>query len=189
MTPSSASPSGMLGNIAEICIVTPDIYRTIDGLTMLGIGPFQIFEFNSATVPRQQHYGRRGTDLFRIKAAFAKQNSLVVELMQPLAGGSEKSLMQKFLDDNGGREGVQHIAWDMGGIPMAERLAKMRERGFEPAMQGWWQGRKGQCHFCFFDTLEKGAGTVFETIDFSEDWEDPECEWYPRQSVPEDKMK
>ncbi|KAL6247050.1 hypothetical protein RBB50_006358 [Rhinocladiella similis] len=186
MGPSAPLPSPILGNIAEICIVTPGIYSTIDGLTKLGIGPFQIFEFNSTTVPRQEHYGKQGTDLFRIKVAFAKQNSLVVELMQPLPGGSEKSLMQRYLDENGGREGVQHIAWDMGEIPMAERLCRIKDRGFEPAMQGWWMGRKGQCHFCFFDTLEKGVGTVFETIEFSEDWEDPDCEWYPQQPVQED---
>jgi hypothetical protein len=34
------------------------------------------------------------------------------------------------------------------------------------------EGRKGTCHFCFFDT-EESAGTVFESIEFSEDWEDP----------------
>ncbi|KAJ9624734.1 hypothetical protein H2204_010636 [Knufia peltigerae] len=182
--PASSPSAKILGDINEICIVTPDIYKTIDGLTKLGVGPFQIYEFNSTTVPRQELYGKRGTDLFRIKVAFAKQNSLVVELMQPLpGGGSERSLMQRYLDNNGGREGVQHIAWDMGGITMAQRLNEMKERGFELAMQGWWMGKRGQCHFCFFDTLEKGVGTVFETIEFSQDWEDPDCEWYPRQSL------
>ena len=42
-------------------------------------------------------------------------------------------------------------------------------------------GKQGQCHFCFFDTKEKAVGTVFETIVFSNDWEDPECEWYPNE--------
>ncbi len=61
---------------------------------------------------------------------------------------------------------------------MEERMAQMRERGFEPAMEGIWKGAKGTCHFCFFDT-EESAGTVFESIEFSDDWEDPEFEWYP----------
>lgn len=54
----------------------------------------------------------------------------------------------------------------------------MQARGFEPAMEGVWKGRKGTCTFCFFDT-EASVGTVFESIKFSEDWEDPEHEWYP----------
>lgn len=175
---SNPTSSSILGNITEICIVTPNIYATIDGLSKTGIGPFQIFDFNATTVRQQELYGKQGTDLFRIKVAFAKQGSLVVEIMQP-TGGSGRSLMQAYLDGNGGKEGVQHIAWDMGGLAMDERMRRMRERGFKPAMQGVWMGKKGRCHFCFFDTLDKSVGTVFETIEFSDDWEDPECEWYP----------
>ena len=73
---------------------------------------------------------------------------------------------------------MQHIAFDCNNIPMDDRKKEMRERGFEPAMEGVWKGRRGTCHFCFFDT-EASTGTVFESIEFSEDWEDPEFEWYP----------
>lgn len=61
---------------------------------------------------------------------------------------------------------------------MQERKTEMQTRGFEPAMEGVWQGRKGTCHFCFFDT-EASTGAVFESIVFSEDWEDPDFVWYP----------
>jgi len=44
----------------------------------------------------------------------------------------------------------------------------MRKRGFEVAMEGVWKGKKGQCHFVFFDT-EHTKGTVFESIEFSYD--------------------
>jgi methylmalonyl-CoA/ethylmalonyl-CoA epimerase len=178
---STSSPSPILGNIAELCIVSPDIYSTIDGFTKIGMGPFQVFDFNPTSVIGQELHGEHGPDLFRLKVAFAKQNSVVVEIMQPTGGNS---LMQSYLDQNGGKEGVQHVAWDMDHVPMEERQKMMKERGFEPVMQGVWRGRKGTCHFCFFDTLEKGIGTVFETIEFSKDWEDPDCEWYPSQPGP-----
>ncbi|KAJ9615912.1 hypothetical protein H2200_001989 [Cladophialophora chaetospira] len=179
MSPPSHPPPSLLGSIAEICIVSPNLYSTIDGFTKLGVGPFQIFDFNPTTVVNQKLHAEKGADLFRLKVAFAKQNSVVVEIMQPTGG---RSLMQSFLDENGGRQGVQHVAWDMGGqLSMGERQEVMAERGFQVAMQGIWKGRKGQCHFCFFDTLEKSVGTVFETIEFSKDWEDPECEWYPHE--------
>lgn len=73
---------------------------------------------------------------------------------------------------------IEHVAFDMKGIPMAERQKQMKDRGISPAMEGSWQGKKGTCRFCFFDT-ESLTGTVFETIEFSEDWEDPLFEWYP----------
>ena len=68
---------------------------------------------------------------------------------------------------------------------MEERKMEMRERGFEPVMEGIWKGQRGTCRFCFFDT-EASTGTVFESIEFSEDWEDPEFEWYPPPSVKDD---
>lgn len=173
---SHKASSPILGNIAELCIVSPDVYTTIDGFMKIGIGPFQVFNFTSSTVTGQELYGKQGTDLFRIKVAFAKQGSLAIEIMQPTGGNSP---MQTYLDQNGGRQGVQHVAWDMGDEPMEERQRLMKEKGFEPVMQGRWLGKKGTCHFCFFDTLEKGIGTMFETIEFSTDWEDPEHEWYP----------
>ena len=61
---------------------------------------------------------------------------------------------------------------------MQERKAEMQARGFEPVMEGVWNGRKGTCRFCFFDT-EASTGAVFESIVFSEDWEDPDFVWYP----------
>ena len=46
---------------------------------------------------------------------------------------------------------MQHIAFDCKDVPMKERKREMRERGFEPVMEGIWKGRKGTCNFCFFD--------------------------------------
>jgi methylmalonyl-CoA/ethylmalonyl-CoA epimerase len=174
--PASASStlgSSILGSITEVCIVTPDLYKSADGLMRLGIGPFQVFDFNSKTVIQREYKGEAGD--FELKVAFAQQGSLVFELMQPTKG---PSLMAEYLAQNDGREGVQHIAFDMKELPMSERLARMKERGFRPAMQGVWKGNQGTCHFCFFDTLE-ATGTIFETIEFSKDWKDPEFTWYP----------
>ena len=169
--------SSILGDIAEICIVSPDIYSTIDGFAQIGVGPFQVYDFNPTTVAEQELDGQKGSDLFRLKVAFAKQKSVVIEIMQPTGGNSP---MQTYLDESRGRQGVQHIAWDMGDeLPIKERIELMAGKGFKPVMQGIWTGRKGTCHFCFFNTKEKGIGTMFETIEFSKDWEDPECAWYP----------
>ncbi|KAL8751101.1 MAG: hypothetical protein Q9199_006649 [Rusavskia elegans] len=166
-------PTPFLGAITEVCIVTPDHQKTMDGLLRLGIGPFQVFDFNSLTVPTRRFRGQEGD--FELKVCFAKQSDLVFEIMQPVGGNS---LMAEWLHERNNKEGVQHIAFDCKNIPMTERKREMQVRGFEPAMEGVWKGRKGTCTFCFFNT-EASVGTVVESINFSGDWEDPEHEWYP----------
>lgn len=169
----------VLGNINEVCLVTPDIYETIKGLQPLGIGPFTIHRFDSTTVTNR-HLNEEAAD-FELLVAFARQNGLVIELMQPLNGTN--SMMAAYLQANGNVSGVQHIAFDMGDIPMNERIKIMHERGFKIGMEGIWHGKKGQCRFVYFDTASKGAGTCFETIEFSEDWEEPDGEPYPETKV------
>lgn len=167
----------VLGNINEICLVTPNIYETMDGLQPLGIGHFTVYRFDSNTVTNRQLNGEAAD--FELLVAFARQNELVVELMQPLNGTN--SMMAAYLQANGCVSGIQHVAFDMGNVPMDERIKIMHERGFKIGMEGIWHGKKGQCRFVYFDTASKGAGTCFETIEFSKDWEEPEGELYPRK--------
>jgi len=166
-----------LGKIAEVCIVTSDCEKTMDGLLKLGIGPFKVFEFNSSTVQDRHYYGKESK--FELRVCFANQEDLVIEIMQPIG---EASLMSEYLEQRRGQEGIQHIAFDCKDIPMNDRKLKMLERGFAPAMEGKWIGKKGLCHFCFFDT-EASTGMVMESIEFSEDWEDPEFILYPSTEV------
>lgn len=203
---TSSSPplpsKDILGSVIEICIVTPSLRSTISSLRRLGIGPFKVYHFNSATVIDQEFRGQRGKDLFEIMVGFADfaSGGVVLEVMQPIvrphAEGEEESLMEEWLAERklqgsfGGDDshvgegrlealsalsGVQHVAFSMHDLPMAERQAIMKAHGFEVAMQGVWLGKNGsRCHFCFFDTEEKGCGTVVETIEFSPGWEDPD---------------
>lgn len=184
---SSTRYPPLLGNINEICLVTPDIYKTIDDFRPLGIGPFIVHKFDSTTVAKRRLNGEPAD--FELLVAFARQNDLVVEIMQPLNGTN--SLMAAYLKANGNISGIQHVAFDMDNVPMDERIKIMRERGFDIGMEGVWQGKKGQCRFVYFDTASKGAGTCFETIEFSEDWEEPEGQVFPArangQSNKEDK--
>ncbi|ETS77521.1 hypothetical protein PFICI_11395 [Pestalotiopsis fici W106-1] len=185
MTSSSAEPKTatssrpILGSLNEICIVTPHLYQTLDNLGRLGLGPFRVFDFNSETVPEQELRGKKGSDLFTLLVAFAESpdpREPVLEIIQPLTG---QTSMQDYLDAHGNHEGVQHIAFDMDNLTMDERLGLMAARGVRPVMQGVWKGSKGVTRFCFFDTVEQGMATCFETIAPSEDWQEPECRWYP----------
>ena len=82
-----------LGAITEVCIVTADHQKTMDGLLRLGIGPFQVFDFTPSTLPERYFRGAAGS--FELKVCFAKQGDLTFEIMQPTAG---ESLMAEYLD-------------------------------------------------------------------------------------------
>ncbi|MCJ1258371.1 hypothetical protein MMC24_006204 [Lignoscripta atroalba] len=166
------SPTPFLGNIIEICIVSRDHRRTIDGLLRLGIGPFQIHTFNPSNVTSQKYYGQSAE--FELKVCFAKQGSLVWEIMQPVSG---PSIMADYLSKHG--EGIHHVAFDCDHIPVQQRKDEFSRRGFQLAQEGIWHGKNGTCHFTFFDT-EEATTTCFESYHFSSDWEDPQnTVWYP----------
>jgi methylmalonyl-CoA/ethylmalonyl-CoA epimerase len=161
-----------LGNVVEICIVTPDHRKTMDGLLRLGIGPFQVHTFTSQSVTAQTFRG--DTANFELIVCFATQGPVVWEIMQPVSG---PSLMAEFLETRG--EGIHHIAFDCNHVPPLQRKAEFESRGFMMVQSGLWHGKKGTCEFMFFDT-EGATTTCFESYNFSEDWEDPESTiWYP----------
>ncbi|KAL0934122.1 uncharacterized protein CTRU02_210921 [Colletotrichum truncatum] len=68
----SQPPSTLLGTLNEVCILTPHLYKTLDNLTRLGMGPFRVFKFDSSTVPKQELHGKTGSDLFEVLVAFAQ---------------------------------------------------------------------------------------------------------------------
>ncbi|KAB8338768.1 hypothetical protein FH972_021713 [Carpinus fangiana] len=161
-----------LGKVIEICIVTPDADRTMDGLLALGIGPFKVFSFTPETVANQTWRGQPSA--FSLKVCFATQGELTWELMQPVAG---PSIMANFLAQKG--EGVHHVAFDCDGASVVDRVRSFEARGFPCIQSGCWKGANGTCEFRFFDT-DGAIGSCFETYDFSSDWEEPEdAEVYP----------
>src|SRR6185312_6959251 len=113
--------NGFLGKLIEICFVTADHRRTMEGLVRLGIGPWRVYTFDSATVTGRTY---RGEDAdYAIKVCFADVGDLAVEIMQPLYG---PSIFQEFLDTRG--EGIQHVAFDCDEVPWAQRAGEFERR-------------------------------------------------------------
>ncbi|OAN33019.1 VOC family protein [Mycolicibacterium iranicum] len=161
--------NSFLGKLIEICFVTTDHRRTMKGLVRLGIGPWRVYTFDSATVTERTYRGEAAD--FAIKVCFADVGDLAVEIMQPLYG---PSIFQEFLDNHG--EGIQHVAFDCGEAPWQDRIADFARRGFPLVQSGRFQDANA---FAFFDT-EKATGTTFETYSIPEGfvWPEPD-EWYP----------
>ncbi|MEM8806136.1 MAG: VOC family protein [Cyanobacteria bacterium P01_G01_bin.38] len=158
-----------LGDVIEICIVTRDYRRTMEGLVRLGIGPWRVYTFSPETVTEQTYLGEPAE--FSIKVCFAQAKNVIWELMQPLSG---PTIFQDFLDKHD--EGIHHIAFDCGDKPWEERLQEFESRGFRLVQSGKWVDKNA---FAFFAT-EDATTTIFETYFFPVDFEypDPE-EWFP----------
>src|SRR6185312_15275503 len=113
--------NSFLGQLIEICFVTADHRRTMEGLVRLGIGPWRVYTFDSRTVTGRTY---RGADAdYGIKLCFADIGDLAVEIMQPLFG---PSIFQEFLDTHG--EGIQHIAFDCEERPWEQRAGEFERR-------------------------------------------------------------
>ena len=161
--------NSFLGKLIEICFVTTDHRRTMEGLVRLGIGPWRVYTFDSTTVTERTYRGDAAD--YAIKVCFADVGDLAVEIMQPLHG---PSIFQEFLDDHG--EGIQHVAFDCGEKPWQERVDEFGGRGFPLVQSGRFMDANA---FAFFDTA-KATGTTFETYSIPDGfvWPEPE-EWYP----------
>lgn len=166
--------NSFLGGLIEVCFVTRDHRRTMEGLVRLGIGPWRIYTFDSNTVTERTYRGQ-GAD-FGIRVCFADAGGTALEIMEPLFG---PSIFQEHLDRHG--EGIHHLAFDMGHRPWDERLAAFAERGFPVSQSGRFNRAST---FAFFDT-EAATGTTFETYDIPSGyvWPEPD-EWFPAPPPP-----
>lgn len=161
--------NSFLGGLLEICFVTRDHRRTMEGLVRLGIGPWRVYTFDSRTVTDRTYRGQEAD--YAIKVCFADVGDLAVEIMQPLYG---PSIFQEYLDTHG--EGIQHIAFDVEQRAWSDRLAEFEGRGFPLVQSGRFMDANA---FAFFDT-EASTGTTFETYSIPHDFEWPEPEeWFP----------
>jgi len=161
--------NSFLGDLVEVCIVTRDHRRTMEGLVRLGIGPWRVYTFTPENVTGQTYGGEPAA--FSLKVCFAESANVIWELMQPLGG---PNIVEDFLEEHG--EGIHHVAFDCENVPLEQRIAVFAERGFPLTQSGRWLDQNA---FAFFGT-EGATSAVFETYVFPEGFEYPEPEeWFP----------
>ena len=165
-----ALPTSFLGEVEEVCVVTPDLERTAAGLVRLGIGPWKLMEINPRNTTEQVYRGRAVP--FSIRVGFATVGRVVFELMQPL---DDNSIFAEHLAAKG--EGLHHISFSLDGTLWEERIAAFEVRGFPVVQSGRWVG---DMRFAFFDT-EAATGLSFETYRYPPGHVDPpeEVRWFP----------
>jgi methylmalonyl-CoA/ethylmalonyl-CoA epimerase len=165
----TALEPGFVGNVIQVCTVSHDLERTMEGMTRLGVAPWQVFTFGPETVSEITYRGAPALMTYRLAIAFA--GSMMWELIQPVSG---PSIYADFLFQHG--EGVHHVLVDCNGIPWEERLAQFAAHGYEMIQSGVFAG---QVPFAYFAT-EADTATTIETAYFPEGFSLPEPElWYP----------
>lgn len=161
--------NSFLGETIQVCLVTKDYRRTMEGLVKAGIGPWRVFTFSSDNCKDMKLHGKPARFSFKLCMAFS--GSMFWEIVQPLEG---ESIYTDFLERHG--EGVHHVAFDCNGQPWEERVASFEKNGFPCIQSGVWEGK---VNWAYFGT-EEATGTIFEIYDIPEDFVIPEPEyWYP----------
>jgi len=161
--------NNFLGDVIEICTVTRDYRRVMQGMVELGIGPWRVYTFSPDTVSEQTYMGKPAE--YSIKVYFAEVGNVIWEIMQPLEG---PTIFEDHIQEHG--EGIHHVAFNCKDLQWEKRIDEFAARGFRLVQSGIWIGQNA---FAFFET-EKATGSIFETDFFPPSFEYPEPEeWYP----------
>jgi catechol 2,3-dioxygenase-like lactoylglutathione lyase family enzyme len=140
----------------QISIVVRDLERALQTyVDEYGIGPWEIYEFNSGTV--SQMVKDEAPAEFAMRIAVTMVGSVQWELVQPL---DDRSIYADFLAAKG--EGIHHVA--VGGRPYGEQLDAMRAKGRRVLQAGVYQGAT----FAYLST-DEDLGAITEIFDWPDD--------------------
>jgi len=161
--------NSFLGDTTQVCIVTRDLYRKLEGFVQLGIGPWAIYEYGPHNTTDQTYRGR--PQPYSMRVALATTGSSRWELIEPLEG---PTLYGDWLDQYG--ESVQHVVQKCDSLEYEAKIEEFRRRGFEVAQSGtMW----GIVRFAYFDTVPL-IGVAIEVSAYPADAQYPEPDsWYP----------
>lgn len=161
--------NSFLSETIQVCVVTRDHRRTLEGMVRAGIGPWRVYTFGPATCTEMTYRGR--PERFTFKLCMAWTGAMFWEIVEPLEG---PSIYKDFLERHG--EGVHHVAFACGQLPWAERVKSFESRGFPCIQSGRWLGT---VPWAYFGT-EEATTTIFEIFDIPQGFTMPDPEsWYP----------
>lgn len=158
-----------LGELVQVCIVTRDHRRAIDGLVNMGFGPWAIRTFDSTNLTDRTYRGKPSQYSMRICGA--KAGNMSWEIVEPLEG---PSIYTEFLDRHG--DGVQHFGFNCADGVYEEQLRRLSARGCEMVQSGVYLGK---ARFHYFET-DLDAKLVVEIVSVPKGFTFPEPEsWVP----------
>lgn len=140
-------------NVDQVGLVVRDLRQMAENLhTLLGIGPFRIFEWPIDGIdPESTYHGE--PERYRIRLGFARQGATQIELIEPIEG---PNIWSDFLEKNG--PGIHHfriVVSDFDG-----KVKQLEEAGFKKIASG--TGAHIGSKWAYFDTADLLNGIIIE---------------------------
>lgn len=145
--------NSFITGVAQICVVTHDHLKTLEGFVKMGIGPWAVTKLDQKRLSNTTYMGQEVTHSMVICNAFT--GSMMWEIIEPLEGGS---IYYDFLEKHG--EGIHHVAVSYGEMTYDETIKKFQDLGC-PVIQS------GVCNSfptAYLDT-EKEIKTTLEVFE------------------------
>jgi hypothetical protein len=160
--------NSFLGDMLQVCVVTRDHRRVIEGFVRLGVGPWTIRTVDEADM-NAVYRGEPAN--FAVKLCLANSQNMNWEVIEPLRG---RSIYADFLDRHG--EGVHHLAFNCNGMAYEDRVRALEDRGYAAIQRG---ALFKEIDFHYFAT-DDDLRTVLEIYRVPPGFNFPEPEaWYP----------
>ncbi len=143
-------------DIAQICIIVPDIDKAVENFwDVFGIGPWNFYTYGKPLVKRMTRNGKPAE--YKMRVALANAGNMRIELIEPLEGDT---VYKEFVDKHG--YGVHHL-----GVlteNMAESIKQAEDAGMAMTQDGAGFGPDDDGHYAYIDT-EELIGTTIELIE------------------------
>lgn len=167
--PEEAESTPFIGDTVQVAIVTDDLYRGIDNLVKLGIGPFAVFKVSPENCTELRYGGEPAE--YGMTLAFTTANNMMWEVIQP---GFGKTIYSDFLD--AGRTGLHHVAASPAGESYADQAAGLKARGYRELQGG--VAFNGAVPFSYWAN-DNPESPIVEIFEFPENFEPEPDEIYP----------
>jgi methylmalonyl-CoA/ethylmalonyl-CoA epimerase len=139
--------------VIQVGVVVKDVEKTVERLTVIGIGPFQ-----QMVLPPERKEWFRGEPMYAdFKIYGAMIGDIQIELIQPLSGDSPH---MEFLKTKG--EGIQHIACAVPDV--REAVDKLAEKDVDVLMRAKFPGGGGVAY------MDLGTGNILVELIQRKEW-------------------
>jgi methylmalonyl-CoA/ethylmalonyl-CoA epimerase len=170
MNETNPQASFSITNIAQICVIVPDLDRAVENYwKVFGIGPWSFYTYGKPLVKRMTRHGRPCE--YKMRVALANVGPMRIELIEPLEGDTVYS---EFVEQHG--YGIHHVGVLIENMGIA--LHQAAEAGLEMTQDGAGFGPDDDGHYAYLDT-EDLIGTTIELIERPQRRNPPETTYPP----------
>jgi hypothetical protein len=167
-------PKFPVGNMAQVCIVVPDLERAVKNFYhIFGIGPWHFYTYGKPLVKRMTRNGKPAE--YKMKVALSYFGKMRLELIEPMEG---ETVYKEFVEKHG--YGVHHLGILTNN--MQESIQKAADAGIEMTMDGAGFGPDDDGHYAYLNT-ENLICTTLELIERPKRRNPPEKIYPPENNI------